>query len=90
MTQATNVNRQLHPTTGEPIGAIEATNLRRHFGNRLVVPPFKYNARKGVIEHAVLDGKGGYFYPSERAAAIRELQGLVAVADAEQVIEEAR
>jgi hypothetical protein len=42
MSATENVCKQLDPKTGEPIDAITATGLRRHFGNTLVHPAISW------------------------------------------------
>jgi hypothetical protein len=43
---------------------IDEVDARRHNGNKLVNPPCRHLGN-GVFENAVLDGHGGYYYPSD-------------------------
>lgn len=44
---------------------IAENDARRWNGNKLVNPPCRHLGN-GVFENAVLDGRGGYFFPSDR------------------------
>jgi hypothetical protein len=55
-----------HVNGGEDVDPIDRVALRRDTGNVLVVPPVRNISRCEVFELAVLDGQGGYFYPSDR------------------------